>query len=94
MDEMKWHKITTRPMDDDERKEWSERLGYELDDDEAIIYGNLPDDGERVLVYSKYGGVGMDTFCQDEGCYFEDNGDMDGIVAWMEIPPPPKMEES
>lgn len=40
----KWNIITTRPMDNNERKDWSERLGYELDDDEAVIYGNLPDE--------------------------------------------------
>lgn len=41
-----WIPITTRPMTEDERKEWSEKLDFNInDDDEAIIYGNLPDDG-------------------------------------------------
>lgn len=25
-----------------------------------------------------------------DGCYFEENGDMDGIIAWMPLPEPPK----
>ena len=89
-----WIPITSRPMTEDERKEWSEKLDYNIDDDEAVIYGNLPDDGQRVLVYNKYSGeVVIDTFCDDyDGCYFEDNGDMDGITHWMPLPEPPKEE--
>lgn len=87
-----WNIIKSRPMDDEERNEWSERMGYELDDDECVIYSNLPDDGQEVLVASKFGTVYVDTFYNDpdEGCYFEDNGDMDGIIAWMPLPDPPK----
>lgn len=92
-----WIPITSRPMTEDERKEWSEMLDFNInDDDEAIIYGNLPDNGQRVLVYNKYSGeIGIDTFFDDdEGCYFEDNGDMDGITHWMPLPVPPKQEEN
>ena len=92
-----WISITSRPMTEDERKEWSEKLGYDIEDDEAIIYGNLPDDGQRVLVYNKYSGeVGIDTFCDDyDGCYFEEDGEMYGItpIYWMPLPEPPKEEE-
>lgn len=91
-----WIPITTRPMTEDERKEWSEQLDFNIsDDEEAIIYCNLPDDGQRVLVYHKYSGeVGIDTFFDDdEGCYFEENGDMDGITHWMPLPEPPKEEK-
>ena len=43
----KWIPIKSRPMDEDERKEWSEKLGYELEDDEAVIYDPpLPDEGK------------------------------------------------
>ena len=90
-----WIPITTRLMTEDERKEWSEKLGYDIDGDDAKIYCNLPDDGQRVLVYYKYSGeVGIDTFREDDGCYFEDNGDMDGITHWMPRPEPPKQEEN
>lgn len=86
----KWNVIKKRPMDEEERKEWSERLGYDIDYDDAFIYANLPDDGETVLICSCWGAVMIDTFRDDDGCYFEDTGDMDGIVAWMRLPDPYK----
>ena len=90
-----WMPITSRPMTEDERKEWSEKLGYNIDDDEAVIYGNLPDNGQRVLVYHKYSReIEIDTFFDDgDGCYFEENGDMDGITHWMPLPEKPKEKE-
>ena len=95
--EARWIPIVSRPMDEEERKEWSERLGYEMDKDEAVIYTSpLPDDGDEVITCDRYGHVIIDTFCEDEGCYFETPGDMDGIVAWQPKPEPykpPKEEE-
>ena len=86
----KWIPITSRPMDEEERLEWSEKLGYDIEDDEAFIYTSLPDDGQEVLVCDRYERVWIDTFDNDPdyGCYFEENGDMDGIVAWMPLPGP------
>ena len=50
----KWIPIKTRPMDDEERKEWSDRWGYDLEDDEAVMYvSQLPDDGQEVLICVK-----------------------------------------
>jgi hypothetical protein len=92
---MVWIPITSRPMDEEERLEWSEKLGYDLEDDEALIYtSQLPDDGQEVLVCG-YGGVRIDTFMNDPdyGCYFVENEDMDGIVAWMPLPKPYGEEE-
>ena len=92
----RWQMIQTRPMDEDERKEWSEKLGYDIEYEEAVIYtGPLPDDGQEVLVYKHpWGGISIDKFEEDPdyGCSFEENGDMDGIVAWMPLPEPPKEE--
>lgn len=91
----KWIRFKTRPMDEEERREYSERFGYELDDDEAVIYCcQLPDDGQEVLVCNKYGNIWIDTFEDDPdyGAGFETNGDMDGLVAWMPLPEPPKEE--
>lgn len=90
-----WIKVTSRPMDDEERNEWSEKLGYTLNKEEAVIYtSQLPDDGQEVLVCSRYGRIWMDKFENDPdyGCCLEENGDMDGIVAWMPKPEPPKEE--
>jgi hypothetical protein len=80
-------------MTEEERREQSERLGYDVEYDDAVWFvGELPDDGQRVLTCSKWGRIEIDTFENDPdyGCYFEDNGDMDGIIAWMPLPEPPK----
>ena len=89
-----WNIIKKTPMTEDERKEWSEKLGYDVEYNGAFIYSNLPDDGEDVIVCTQYNRVYIDTFCQDDGCYFEECGDMDGIVAWMPLPEPWKGEEN
>lgn len=91
----RWIPVKSRPMDEEERVEWSERLGYDIEGEEAVIYvSQLPDDGEEVLTCGKYGTIRIDTFVNDpdDGCYFEDNGEMDGIVAWMPLPEPWKGE--
>ena len=91
-----WHPITSRPMDEEERECWKELRGYTLEDDETVIYSGTPDDGDEVLVCTAGGNVFIDTFYSDpdNGCYFEENGDMDGIVAWMPLPKPYKAERS
>lgn len=89
----KWIMIESRPMDDKERRYYDEHYGYNLTDDEAVIYCcQLPEDGQEVLVCSKYGHVWLDTFEDDPdyGVGFETNGDMDGLVAWIPKPKPPK----
>lgn len=95
----KWIKIESRPMTEEERKERSEYIGYDIEYEDAIIYtSRLPDDGQEVLVCNKYGSVWIDTFDNDPdyGVGFETNGDMDGIVAWMPTPKPykPPKEET
>ena len=90
-----WIPVTARPMDEEERLEWSEKLGYDLEGDEAVIFtSQLPDDGQEVFVCGRYGRVWIDTFVNDPdyGCFFEENGDMDGIEAWMPLPEPWKGE--
>lgn len=91
----KWIPVTARPMDEEERKEWSEKRGYDIEYDEALIYtSQLPDDGQEVLVCGRYGGRWIDRFEDDPdyGCCFAENGDMDRIEAWMPLPEPYKEE--
>lgn len=91
----KWIMIESRPMDEEERRYYSEHYGYNLTDDEAVIYCcQLPEHGQEVLVCDKYGHIWLDTFDDDPdyGVGFETNGDMDGLVAWMPLPEPPKEE--
>lgn len=91
----RWIPVTARPMDTEERLELSEKLGYDIEYNEALIYtSQLPDDGQEVLTCDSCGNVRIDTFENDPdyGCGFEENGDMDGIVAWMPLPEPWKGE--
>jgi len=85
--EPRWIPLTIRPMTDEEReyyREWSDVEG-------AMIFNcPLPEDGQEVLV--SYGGyVCVDTFCKDDGCYFE-GVDIDDVDAWMPLPEPYKAE--
>ena len=93
----KWIPIESRPMDEEERQYYSEHYGYKLTDEEAVIYcSQLPEHGQEVLVCSMYGHIWKDTFDDDPdyGVGFEENGDMDGIVAWMPLPAPPEEEKN
>ena len=72
-----WIPVTSRPMDEEERKEWSEKLGYDIEYEEAVIYDSqLPDDEQEILTCDRYGHIRIDTFYNDVdyGCYFEENG--------------------
>ena len=95
LSKQKWIMIENRPMDEEERQYYSKHYGYDLADDEAVIYcSQLPDHDQEVLVCNKYGHVWIDRFDDDPdyGVGFETNGDMDGLVAWMPLPEPPKEE--
>lgn len=85
----RWRVISKRPMDEDERKEWSEKIGYDIDYEDANIYMGLPDDGEEVLICTRWGSVTIDIFRDEDGCYFDDH-DMEDVVAWCELPEPYK----
>jgi len=82
----KWIPMTKRPLTDDEREL------YRCSDIEgALIFDcPLPEDEQEVLV--SYGGwVCVDTFCIDDGCYFE-GVDIDDVQACMPLPEPYKEE--
>ena len=82
-----WIPVTTRPMDSEEREYWSDHFGYPLDDEDAVIFDcKMPEDGQKILVsYSTF--VSMDTCEIDGGCYgLEENGDWEGVTAWMPMP--------
>ena len=90
-----WIIVKSRPMNEDELKCYALRLGGDPEDiegEDAIIFtSQFPDSGQEVLVCNKWGHIWIDTFCDDDdGVYLEENGDMDGIIAWMPLPNPPK----
>lgn len=77
-----WIPIETRPLTEEEKEEYP---------DYAIMYDCcLPEDGEEVLITTKYG-VRTDTFYRDEeGCYFESYCDEGEVLAWKPLPKPYK----
>lgn len=89
-----WIPLKFRPMDSEEREYWEEQIGEELTEADAVILDcPMPEDGQEILVsYRKW--ISMDKCEIDGGCYgLEGNGDWDGVIAWMPIPKPYKMDE-
>ena len=86
-----WIPIKMRPMDAEEREYWEDHFGYELADEDAVLFDcQMPDDGQEILVsYRKW--IGMDKCEIDGGCYgLEGNGDWEDVIAWMPLPEPYK----
>jgi len=78
---MNWIPIKLRPLTYEEKQQWP--------DQEEIFDCPLPEDGQDVLVTTKYGHVVFDTFCSDDkGFYFEYYCQADDLIAWMPLPAP------
>ena len=89
----RWIPLKTRPLSDKEKEEYAD-LGYSEDAISFMYDCPLPDDGQEVLVTTRYGEVTTDTFYRDEGCYFETYCDEDDIKAWMPKPKSYEPQES
>ena len=93
-----WIPIVTRPMTEEERKEYMAHdycmiPDYLTGEDALEIFDcPLPDDGEEVEV-TIYGRIVVDTFYSDsvEGCYF-DSVDIEDVTAWRRCEPYKKGE--
>ena len=73
-----WHKLTFRPTTLEEK---------EFDPDWEEVVENLPDFDKDVLVTNGIS-VWVDRFDVDEFLYLSESGyEVDGVIAWMEIPP-------
>lgn len=85
-----WIPVKTRPMTEEEKEYYSEYLS----EGNGMIYDcPLPDDGQEVLITSKYGSVDKTTFYTDCGDYFEQYEDYDEVIAWQPLPEPYKERE-
>ena len=79
---VKWIPFEIRDLDEEEKEghpEW-----------DWILVGELPEDGQRILVNVRYNGhdhVEMDEYYNDDGCYL-DSGNEIGTEAthWMPLP--------
>ena len=80
-----WIAIKTRPMTEEEKEYYSE---YLFEGNGLIYECPLPDDGQEVLITSKYGSVDKTTFYTDCGNYFENYEDYDEVIAWRPLPEP------
>lgn len=86
-----WIPVTTRDYSKKELEDIKKRLepyGYDTDVMEGWTYTcALPsEDGQEILVSTKYG-VCIDHWSADiDGCWFEDHPDRDEVLAWMPLP--------
>ena len=89
-----WIPIKTRPMTEEERWNFEEHCGVQLDDEDAVFFDcPMPDEGQRIWVQTKNGYI-FDDVCDgsDDFIGLEGNGDWDDIVAWMPMFIPDKYE--
>ena len=91
--QIKWNKLTTRELNEDEKELYGERYDYMWD-------GPTPEDAQEVLVYApdnyyaKEVGVFTDSWTDyQDGVGFEqtfiENGE---TVYWAAFPEPPKLD--
>lgn len=78
-----WIPVKTRPMTEEEKEYYSE---FHFEGNGIIYECPLPDDGQEVLITSKFGSVEKTTFYTDCGNYFENYEDYDEVIAWMPLP--------
>lgn len=89
-----WIPITYRPMTEEEEKKfcvkWGIKEGSLEDWEKRVFTCPLPEDGQEILIsVGRY--VHEDICSWDEDCCgLENNGDWDGVDAWMPKPEPYK----
>ena len=79
-----WIPVKWKPLNDREREEWEDFMGYKLADEEAVEPDcKMPDDGDEIWICTKSGQVSEDIFCNDYGLLSLEDEDIMDIVAWM-----------
>lgn len=77
-----WHKVKTRPLTKEEKRECIEQFGYEFS---YMFDCEMPDDGDEILIVTK-SGVDTDVCGIEEGYYLEGYNDWENVIAWAEMP--------
>ena len=89
--EIIWHPVTYRPMTPDEVEHYEREFGAFADDEKIMFDCEMPEDGQEILITTKWG---VDTdICSCEymdGYGLENRGDWDGVTAWAPMPDPYK----
>lgn len=99
LEQSEWIPVKYRPMTGEERIALAKYYGIEYCDtaDEKIFNCLMPEDGQEILVSTSWG-IRIDVATNDtDGDGFisyglEENGDWDGITAWMPLPIKPYKE--
>lgn len=91
----RWIPVKWKPLNDREREEWEDFMGYKLADEEAVEPDcKMPDDGDEIWICTKSGQVSEDIFCNDYGLLSLEDEDIMDIVAWMPRTAPEPYKES
>nr|DAK73821.1 MAG TPA: Protein of unknown function (DUF551) [Caudoviricetes sp.] len=87
MENMKWNKLTARPLDEEEKEYYkNSRIdsmwdGYTPEIDEEVLVWTPRSDGVYTDIWSEYG----------NGLGFENTEEK--VIYWMSLPEPPKIEK-
>ena len=88
-----WIPIEYRPLTEEERIKFSEYWGVEYCDtlSEKAFDCPMPKHNQEILLTTKWGTKeDVCLYDPDEGYSLEENGDWDGVIAWMPKPEPYK----
>lgn len=88
-DQTRWIPIKTRPLTEEEKEYYAQHGAYYFD---SIFDCHLPEDGQEVLITTKYETVDKVVFHNegDYGSYFECYEDEGEVLAWRPLPEPHK----
>lgn len=81
-----WIPIESRPGTEEEYAEFS-KFGSCPRSEFKVYTNEMPEDGQDVLITTKWGTVCEDIYHDDvDANYFEDHDDPDDVIAWMPKP--------
>lgn len=81
-----WIPIESRPGTEEEYAEFS-KFGTCPRSEFKVYTNEMPEDGQDVLITTKWGTVCEDIYHDDvDASYFEDHDDPDDVIAWMPKP--------
>lgn len=80
-----WIPVKTRPLTEEEKEEYP---------DCSFMYDcKMPEDGQQILISTKYG-VEFDTCFADDGYYLDSDRDWEDVYAWQPLPEPYEVKDN
>lgn len=83
-----WIPVTYRQMDDDEYCNFCKEYGEIPVEERKVFDCQMPEDGQEILISTKYEHIFLDTCVYDDGYGLEEYGDWEDVIAWMPLPTP------